>query len=192
MNGLFLPITFTVLGLIVALSAYRGMRRGGARFYTLEREALLRRAGFSLMASVVLFLAAVSLLIYQRQQSAPVGAAGAGETEAGVIDGTPTPELDQFPPLDTLTPTPDFTIPTPTATPVICRAVVEGTSGNGLTLRDAPGGGEVAILAEGSILTMMEEAPVNANGLEWRKVRSIFGEEGWVAAQYLKIGATCE
>ena len=64
---------------------------------------------------------------------------------------------------------------TPTA--LICRAVVEGTFDNGLTLRDTPGGSEVDILAESSILTVLtEEEPVEFNGLQWRKVRSLLGD----------------
>lgn len=43
MSGLFIPLAFALGGLLAALVTYRGIRRGGARFYTLEREALLSR-----------------------------------------------------------------------------------------------------------------------------------------------------
>ena len=74
MSGLLLPILLAAIGFVVALVAYRGIRRGGARFYTLEREAMLRRASFSLLLSVLLFLAAISLLMLERQQTVPVDA----------------------------------------------------------------------------------------------------------------------
>ena len=70
--------------------------------------------------------------------------------------------------------------------------MVEGTSGNGLTLRDVPGGSEVIILPDGSILTMFpDEGSQEANGFQWRKVKSITGEEGWVAENFIRIGAPC-
>ena len=56
MTDLILPLILTFLGLAVALNAYSGIRRGGARFYTLEREAMLRRAGLTLLASTLFFL----------------------------------------------------------------------------------------------------------------------------------------
>lgn len=191
MSGLFIPIVLAFAGLIAALAAYRGIRRGGARFYTLEREAMLRRAGFSLMASVLLFLAAISLLVLERQQTVAVDAAEAGESVEGVVTSTPTQVIQVFPPTETPIPTPDLSLPTPTVTPVVCRASIEETGGSGLTLRDTPGGNEIRILPEGTIVTLMEDEPAQLNGFTWRKVRVLGGEEGWVAQDFLAIGAPC-
>ncbi len=77
-----------------------------------------------------------------------------------------------------------------TPTPVICRAIVDGTAGSGLTLRDAPSGAEVSILPDGSILTLEDEEPVEVNTFTWRKVKTASLEEGWVVEEFLKIG-TC-
>ena len=63
-------------------------------------------------------------------------------------------ELNSLPPLPTQTPPPP---PSATPTPPICRAVVEGTFDNGLTLRETPGGVEVEILAEAAVETVIEE-----------------------------------
>jgi hypothetical protein len=68
---------------------------------------------------------------------------------------------------------------------------VEGTSGNGLTMRDAPNGGELLVLAEGTLLTVLEDAPVQEAELVWRKVRAVGGDEGWVAEDFLTIRAPC-
>ncbi len=178
-----------IIGFAGILAAYRGVRRGGARFYTLEREAMLRRASFTLLISTALLLGAVGLLIYQRQQIVEPGTAEPGETETGVAT-TATPEsvLETFPPTGTPTSTADPNIPTATPTPIICRAVVDGTAGSGLTLRDAPGGTEIAILPDGSILTLLEAEPVTANGYTWRQVRTVAREEGWVVEEFLTIG----
>jgi hypothetical protein len=190
MMGVFLPGILLVAGLLAAVAAYRGIRRGGARFYTLEREAILRRAAVSLMISVALFLAAVALLFYQRQQF--LASLFPAEPDAATLPGeaptvTATFVLESVPP----SPTVGTPQPTPTATPVICRGVVEGTSGNGLTLRDAPGGAEMDILAEGALLTVLEDEPAEANGVMWRRVRAVGGDEGWVAEDFITIRAPC-
>jgi hypothetical protein len=183
----------------MAFSTYRSIRRGGARFYTLEREAMLRRAMLTLAASVFFFMLAVGYLIYTDQPASVTEEPAEGEVVEGeegetAVTATPeTLELETFPPTPTITATPDVNIPTVTPTPIICRAVVEGTSGNGLTLRDVPGGAEIVILPDGSILTLyQDEAAQESGGFLWRKVKSITGEEGWVAEDFIRIGAPCE
>ncbi|MCA9978261.1 MAG: hypothetical protein KC413_21020, partial [Anaerolineales bacterium] len=170
MSGILIPVALALAGLVTALAAYRGIRRGGARFYTLEREAMLRRAGFSLLISVMLFLASLSLLILERQQNLATDAAEAGETVDGVVTSTPTQVIQVFPPTATPIPTPDLSLPTPTVTPVVCRASIENTGGSGLTLRDAPGGNEVRILPEGTIVTLLDETATQTNNIAWRQV----------------------
>ena len=191
MGDYFLPLILVLGGLIAAFLTYRGIRRGGARYYTLEREAMLRRAMLTLLISVILFLGAVGLLIYS-QQSSPdqLAEPSAGEEGAVLATITPTPFLEQFPP--TATATSSVIEPTATATPVICRAIVEGTGGNGLTLRDVPGGEELAILPDGSVLTVLEDAPLESGGFNWRKVRLVGGDEGWVAEDFLTIREPCD
>jgi hypothetical protein len=188
MSGLTIPIIMTVVALIAAFAAYRGIRRGGARFYTLERESMLRRAGFTLLGSVFLFLAAIALLIYNQQQFVSAGGVPENGGETVAVTATAEPALNAQPPTPTPTATVDPTIPTPTATPIICRAIVDGTAGSGLTLREAPGGEEVAILPDGSIVTLLEEEPVEANDFIWRNVRTVAREEGWVVEEFLKMG----
>ncbi len=191
MGEFFLPLLLVLGGIIAAFMTYRGIRRGGARYYTLEREAMLRRAMLTLLLSVLLFMGSIGVLIY-RQQSM-IGSPEEPETgEAGVVEATITPTtfVEQFPP--TATATSSIIEPTATATPVICRAIVEGTSGNGLTLRDVPGGQEITILPDGSVLTVLEDEPVESGGFNWRKVRLVGGDEGWVAEEFLTIRAPCD
>ncbi len=198
MSGIFLPVFLAVGGVLLAMMTYRGIRRGGARYYTLEREAILRRASLLLLFSVILFLASVGLLVYQRQQLTAVEEPAVVEGEGGESGGTlpqgnatpsPTFSVEQFPPTET--PTPVNTDPTPTATPLVCRAIVEGTSGNGLTLRTVPGGDEISVLPDGSVLTVLDDPPQEVNGFTWLKVRVVGGEEGWVAEDFLTIRAPC-
>jgi hypothetical protein len=189
MSGITLPIILTVIAVIAALIAYQGIRRGGARFYTLERESMLRRARFTLLGSLMLFLAAIALFIYSYGQITGDN----GQTSDEIPLDTATLEADELletqPPTPSPSPTIDPSLPTPTPTEIVCRAIVEGTSGSGLTLRDAPGGAEVTILRDGSYLTLVVgEEPVEANGFDWIKVRTVSLEEGWVAEEFLIMG----
>ena len=191
MSGILLPILLFVAAIVATFLTYRNIRRGGARFYTLEREIVLRRAMVTLVAASVLYTAALGLIYMQRQQLIEALQPPEEEATDGVNSSaaTPTTMLEVFPP----SPEPTSLTPAPTATvtPTVCRAVVEGTSGNGIYLRDAPQGEQLVILAEGTLLTVLEDAPVEAGGLMWRKVRAVGGEEGWAAQDFLTIRAPC-
>lgn len=89
-------------------------------------------------------------------------------------------------PIPGLTPVPSFT---PTPMPIAQRAVVTGTGGVGLRLREGPGllYAVVTVLAEGSSVWVFPES-VDADGLRWRRVRTEDGAmEGWVAESYLSL-----
>ena len=188
MTGITVPIILAVVALIVGLSAYRGIRRGAARFYTLERESMLRRAGFTLLGSILLFVAASVLLVYGNRQLINEGIPPEGDDDVIAVTATSDPQLETQPPTPSPTATIDPTIPTATPTAVICRAIVDGTSGSGLTLRDAPGGADITILPDGTILTLLDDEPQEANGFIWRSVRTVAQDEGWVVEDFLKIG----
>jgi len=191
MGEFLIPLALAFAGLVAALATYRGIRRGGARYYTLEREAMLRRATFTLIGSVLLFIAAIGFLVYQQRQAVPETGIESPALEDGVAVPTITPTvlIEQFPPTETA----ESEIPevTETPTPVVCRAIVDGTSGNGLTLRVNPGGEEIAVLPDGSVLTVLDDAPLDSGGFLWRKVRVVGGEEGWVAEDFLTMRAPC-
>jgi hypothetical protein len=188
MSGYIIPAIMALAGLVLALAAYRGLRRGAARFYTLERESMLQRAGFLLLGSVVLFMGAIGLLIYSNQQM--VNEESTAPVNGQVVEPTATTNqvLQTQPPTSTPTSTPDPSVPTPTPTPILCRAIVDGTAGSGLTLREVPGGPEVTILPDGSILTLLEDEPEEASGFIWRRVRTVSRDEGWVVEEFLKMG----
>ena len=188
MSAYIIPVIMAIAGLLLALAAYRGLRRGAARFYTLERESMLQRAGFLLLGSIVLFLGSIGLLIYSNQQM--VAEESTAPTNGQVVEPSATtdPVLQTQPPTSTPTPTPDPSVPTPTPTPILCRAIVDGTAGSGLTLREAPSGPEITILPDGSILTLLEDEPEEASGFIWRRVRTVSREEGWVVEEFLKMG----
>ena len=90
--------------------------------------------------------------------------------ESGIYDGI---ELPPTPMMAPQTPTPDLP-----------HAVVTNTSGVGLTVRETPGGDEVAIIPDGTIVTLLPEEVVNSNGFTWQRVRTPGGDEGWAATDY--------
>ena len=84
MSGLLLPMLLFAVALAATFLTYRNIRRGGARFYTLEREIILRRAAFTLIVAPGVFTGTLPFLLLQPhdliQSSLPPGEAGARET----------------------------------------------------------------------------------------------------------------
>ncbi|MEM7801344.1 MAG: SH3 domain-containing protein [Chloroflexota bacterium] len=211
--SIIIPISLTVIAFIAILVAYSGIRQGGARVYSLEREALLRRASAAMFIGAGLFLLAIALLIFQGQQvQALIDDSGVEDGNVAANDATQLDSLvatpaaegvtvdnggnggvvptNQIPGLSTvtLTPTLDPNLPTATPTPIIIRGFVTGTGGNGLYLRETPGGAEITILGEDEFVTVRyEEGVTEVGGIRWVKVRTFLGDEGWVAEDFLEI-----
>ena len=84
------------------------------------------------------------------------------------------------------------TLPTPTTAPAVSgsatpdwpRAVVTNTQGIGLTVRAAPGGAELAIVPDGTILALLPDEPQDVNGYRWHKILLPDGRQGWAAADF--------
>lgn len=213
MSNVTIPIFLAVIALVIGLMAHSTIRRGLARFYALERETLLRRASYLLIASLLLFVSSIGLMVYMMsmEETATVetdvaefvaaarATANAEAVNAALLDiqGENPPmgavETEQFQQPDYPTVEPTATIenaPTQTPTPSIRRAIIENTSGYGVNLRTLPGtnGEEVEVLEEQSLVTMLDEIdPVDANGFIWIKIRTVSGNEGWVADLYLTV-----
>jgi beta-lactamase class A len=83
-----------------------------------------------------------------------------------------------LPPLPAATPAPDYPV-----------AYVAGTGGAGLTLRDGPGGAQMAILPEGIPVFLLPDPPANAGGTSWHRVLTPWGEQGWAGSDYLQLPA---
>ncbi len=82
--------------------------------------------------------------------------------------------------------------PAPTAAPVTAlpdlpHAIVTNTQGIGLTVRDVPSGAEIAIVPDGTILTLLETAPQDVGGYRWYLVRLSDGKEGWAADDFFTL-----
>ena len=55
----------------------------------------------------------------------------------------------------------------------------------GLTLRHTPGGNEIVILPEGTIVSLLPDATQEQGGLIWQKIRTSEALEGWVGKPFL-------
>lgn len=192
----FLQIGLIVLALVIFLVAYSGIRQGGSRVYSLEREAVLKRASATMFAGAALLIATIGWLYYENPP--PVLVADSVEeiaTQTAAVPPTATPEpgqtqFNQIPLIETVTPTPttDPSIPTATPIPPVIRAFVKDTGGNGLYMRDQPGGAELLVLDENEFVTVLvEEGTREQGGFIWVKVRTFLGDEGWVAEVFLEI-----
>ncbi len=74
------------------------------------------------------------------------------------------------------------------STPDLPRAYVRNTGGAGVVLRESPGGAEVAVVPEGSLVFLLQDSPVQQRGsLEWRHVRLLDEMSGWLATEFLEI-----
>ncbi|MCZ7671088.1 MAG: SH3 domain-containing protein [Chloroflexi bacterium] len=52
-------------------------------------------------------------------------------------------------------------------------------------MRNAPGGVEITILPEGTVVSLLPDATQDQGGISWRKIRTPQGEEGWVGSDFL-------
>jgi uncharacterized hydrophobic protein (TIGR00271 family) len=85
----------------------------------------------------------------------------------------------------TAMPTATFTA-TSTYTPTPMLAVIRGTGGSGVGLRDAPGGKIIAFLAEGVPIEVLYQRMV-VEGMEWIEVRDWQGRVGWVLSRFVYV-----
>jgi hypothetical protein len=109
----------------------------------------------------------------------PILLPSSSPTSTTIPSLTPTGTIS---PLPSETPRPSLTF-TPTPTPV--PAVVHGTGGQGVFLRDAPGlsGIKIASLQEGDTVEVLGP-PVEKDGTLWIPVRTAEGISGWMALEY--------
>ena len=204
MTGITLPIILAALGVVAALTAHRGIRRGAARFYQLERDAILRRASFTLLAAICLFMGSVGLLAYNHQQLVAAETEPSAEAAPAIIEQPTVASQQVAPPVTVIEegsvdsvaptfeppPTEDPNQPTPVPTPLVRRAIIEGTGGSGAYLRERPGtdAADLVVLNEfDQVILLDNEEPVEANGYTWLEVRTPAGVEGWIADIFLTV-----
>ena len=164
--------------------AQRAARRA---LFDTERQVYLDRIRRGRLSALGLVVLALILFVVDLGGSA---IANPPPTPTPTVTPTPTsppPTIGPSPtstlPLPTATLTPE---PSPTAPPQ--TATVTGAGTLGLRLRDAPNGNLIDYLLDGTVLTLLPDAPVRTDdGLEWQHVIDPQGREGWVATQYIVI-----
>lgn len=190
-----MPILFGLAAIILALLANRDVRRGASRYYTLEREILLRRARKLLLGALGLFALSLGWLGYNYQRAiSQEETANATATAFVTItinapNALATPVIEQFPPTLPPPPTEDPNRPTPTPTVPIRRAIIENTGGSGVYLREGAGTTfkDLLRLNDGDIVTLLNTEPIEADGYRWINIRTTSGIEGWTVELFLTI-----
>lgn len=79
------------------------------------------------------------------------------------------------------------TLPPVLPTPNFPRAFVRNTDGAGAVLRQSPGGDEMAVVPEGSLVFLLEDDPASRGERDWRRVQLLGGLRGWLATDFLEI-----
>ncbi len=133
---------------------------------------------------------------------AAVGVLGALNLGVSVLAAVPTPTPTPSPtPTATATPSPTGTrtptatrtptrtstatdTATPSATPTPPPALISGTGGAGVLLRDSPNGESLSGLIE-DLLVVIIGGPLEVAGEAWVQVRAEDGREGWILARYV-------
>lgn len=145
-------------------------------------------SGRSLAAAIAMIGVAAALSV--AGLGASVVAAVPTPTPTATATATATATMTRTPP-PSATPSPTVTdtatataTATPTATPTPPQALVLGTGGQGLIVRDAPNGQPVASLLENAQLAVIGE-PVEEAGDTWLPVRTEDGTEGWVLLRFV-------
>lgn len=201
-------------GVTAVVFVARGLstrQRAGNELYAVGRQAQRYQMQVNLVRSAAfLVLALIALVVFgltRRPMAEPAGASTPAAATATVPAATslpttaaaspvPSPALGAEPtasaaPVATPTTPPDIPSLTPTATATATEtprpptAVV--SSPNGLYLREAAGGTqELELIADGSELLLLDGREV-VDELEWQRVRTSAGNEGWVALDFIII-----
>jgi glucose/arabinose dehydrogenase len=148
----------------------------------------LTGSGYSLPAAIGL-MAAVGLI-----SALNLGVSVLAAVPTPTPTPSPTPSATPTPPptatrtptataTATITPTATDTA-TPTVTPTPPAALVFGTGGAGVLLRDAPNGESSSGLIEGLPVVIIA-GPETVGAEAWLQVRVADGREGWILARYI-------
>ncbi len=202
-----------VCGVAAAFFLLRGLgtrQRVGSELYAVGRQAQRREMRVNLVRSAAfLVLALIALVVFslgrRPMPEAPAVDSAAtpsptGASTATPLSATPSPRVVPSPVINTTSPAAPSASPTtppdiPTLTPTATATATETprpptalvNSPNGLYLREAPGGSqELELIADGAELVLLEGRE-RANELEWQRVRTPAGNEGWVALDFIVI-----
>jgi uncharacterized hydrophobic protein (TIGR00271 family) len=109
-------------------------------------------------------------------------------TPAPVATSTPTITSTAIPTVTAEPTAVETSTPVPTATttaaPTPSTGLVQDTGGQGLRLRETPGGQIIRVLEEGDVVIILNGREAVEN-VEWIEIQDREGQIGWVASQYV-------
>jgi hypothetical protein len=191
--------------------AFREWRTGKQAAFSIERDiasseviGAVGRAGVVVVAGLVVF--GLGKLGHEVGSPDPTAGPGTPPVQAtlpvfntptqGSGGQTPSPVATNVSqPEETLVPLPSLA---PTQPPVVepTRQTAQVTEFGGVWLRDAPNGGTIQVMPQGTVVEFLEGRQVGG-AYEWQLVRilntpagseALVGLEGWAAAEFLKTG----
>ena len=203
-----------LLGLVVLYFlwvAFREWRIGQQAAFSIERDiassemiGAAGRAGVVVVAGLIIF--GLGQLGHEVGSPEPTAGPGTGTVVATVpVFRTPTPRsgepaptpvaTDVSQPADTIVPLPSLV---PTQPPVVepTPQTAEVTEFGGVWLRDAPNGGTIQVMPQGTIVQFLDGRQVGGT-YEWQQLRilntpagseALVGLEGWAAVEFLRVG----
>jgi hypothetical protein len=190
--------------------AFREWRSGRRAMFGVERDiAASEMMGAFVRAVIVAFVALILLGLGQLGQDKAADETG-GQTAqptspTAAVQGTLTPGPGEVAPTLLPTDTPQAMVTDipplpsePTATSAVepTPQTAQVSAFGGVWLRDAPNGGTIGVLPQGSVVEFLEGREF-AGSYDWQQVRvlnaptggeALVNQEGWVAAQFLEGG----
>ncbi|MEN8097506.1 MAG: hypothetical protein ABFQ89_00390 [Chloroflexota bacterium] len=182
-------------GCVIVFRAFRSRRMTRGAWYSVERNKLDQASKSLMLQAGVLFSIGALILLWLVLKSPYEPAIKVTAEPISSVTATSIPltestdnSIIQSPlptPNSTSTPDPDLATIVPIEAPEIqASAIITNTDGGGLWLRDAPGGGLVQLLPEGSMI-IVSGGLIEVDGMMWQAATSPDGHEGWVAADFL-------
>ncbi len=158
-------------------------RSGRGALFNTERQVAYERAKRARYSALALGMFSIFLFVVYFVTSGSSGIA---------LEPTPTPTRTPRP-TATLAPEKRETLiatlaPTATPTPPPAKAVVTNAGEFGLRIRETPGGNQIDMLPDGTVLEVIPEPQVKTDdGITWQKVKDPQGRVGWVSTEYIVI-----
>lgn len=164
--------------LVLAILGFRPLTLFG---YTL--------GGAVMLAGVILLIAISGAgAVYRGNIALPTPIPTHTPTVTLTFTPSPTPVPPTETPTVTLTPTRTLTpTPTPTLTPTPVLALISAGQEGGAHLRAQPGyqAPSVVILANGTVVRVLPEPPMESGGATWIHVLTADGKDGWIVQSLL-------
>ncbi len=179
-DGILVFLVYLIISIVVAtiILVVQGFRPVTPFGYTIG-------GAIALLCTVLLFGVGITGTAINRHFGLPTPLPSPTPSLTPTITRTPTIPPPTLTPTITLSPTrPPTASPTPPPTPTPLFAVIYSNQGEGVLLRDQPGGAVLGSLVNGSLVAILG-SPQTIQGSSWVPILLQDGKKGWVKLGYL-------